>query len=323
MIVKNNILVSSGGRRVELVQAFQQALVRHQPCGRVFCSDMNPELSSACQIADEFFKVPRVTDSGYIEHILSLCKEKQVGLIVPTIDTELLILAQNRHRFSAEGIHIIISDESLISYCRDKRKTAELFDEMNIDQPAILDKSKLTYPCFCKPYDGSCSIGALALQAKSELTQDILDNSKNMFMELVPKSYSEYTIDAYYTQENVLKCLVPRKRLEVRGGEVSKGVTRRNFVYDYLLNKVSHLKGACGCITFQLFVNEETESIKGLEINPRFGGGYPLAHDAGAHFTDWLVKEYLNDETIEFCDSWEQDLTMLRYDAKVLVRDNK
>lgn len=321
--MKSNVLVSSAGRRVELVQAFKQALDRHLPSGKVFCTDMNPILSSACQIADDYFTVPRVTDDGYIECLLALCAKNQVGLIVPTIDTELLLLAQNRTRFYEEGIHVVVSDDSLVASCRDKRKTAELFDSLDIEQPAILDKKNLTYPCFCKPYDGSCSVGAIALQSKADLTQDMLDDPKNMFMELVPKSYSEYTIDAYYTRDSALTCLVPRKRLEVRGGEVSKGVTRRNFVYDYLADKAYHLKGARGCITFQLFVNEQSESIKGLEVNPRFGGGYPLAHDSGAHFTDWLVREYLIGEQIQFCDSWEENLIMLRYDAKVMVRDEQ
>lgn len=321
--MRTNLLICSAGRRVELVQAFKQSLMMLFPYSHVFCSDMNPELSPASQIADGYFKVPRVTDADYIEKLLSLCIEKQIGLIVPTIDTELLLLSKNKHKFASKGIKVVISDEGLIADCRDKRLTAKLFDQLHIEQPEIFDKFKLTFPCFCKPYDGSCSVGAFALQSKLDVTQDILDNPKNMFMELVPKSYSEYTIDGYYTKDGLLKCLVPRKRLEVRGGEVSKGVTRRNFVYDYLLSKVNFLEGARGCITFQLFVNEESESIKGLEINPRFGGGYPLAHDSGAYFTDWLIKEYLNNETIEFYDSWEQNLVMLRYDAKVLVRDNK
>ncbi|EGR0753319.1 TPA: ATP-grasp domain-containing protein [Vibrio vulnificus] len=321
--MKSNILVSSAGRRVELVEAFKQSLIKYMPHGKVFCSDMRPELSSACQVADEYFSVPRVTEDGYIDCLLNLCEQKKIGLVIPTIDTELLVLAENRHRFLAKGIQVIVSDELLISYCRDKRKTAELFDSLGIDQPKILDRTKLTYPCFCKPYDGSCSVGAIALFSESDLTREILDNPKNMFMEFIPKSYSEYTIDAYYSKDSILKCLVPRKRLEVRGGEVSKGVTRNNFVYDYLLDRAKILKGARGCITFQLFVNEITQSIKGLEINPRFGGGYPLAHDSGAHYTDWLIREFLNDENIGFFDNWEPNLIMLRYDAKVLVRESR
>ncbi|HGF7375764.1 TPA: ATP-grasp domain-containing protein [Vibrio cholerae] len=321
--MKSNVLVSSAGRRVELVDAFKLSLIKYIPQAKVFCSDINPELSSACQVADGSFSVPRVTEDGYIDYLLNLCEKEEIGLVIPTIDTELLALAKNRHRFLMQGTQVIISDDLLITYCRDKRKTAELFGSLNIDQPKILDRAKLTYPCFCKPYDGSCSIGAVALFSDSDLTRDILDNPKNMFMELIPKSYSEYTIDAYYSKDSTLKCLVPRKRLEVRGGEVSKGVTRNNFVYDYLLNKVKELKGARGCITFQLFVNEETQSIKGLEINPRFGGGYPLAHSAGAHYTDWLVREFLKNEDIDFFDSWEPNLVMLRYDAKVLVRESR
>ncbi len=323
MKVKNNVLISSAGRRVELVQAFKKSTANYQNIGQVFCTDSNPDLSPACQIADRFFVVPRVTESGYIEYLLALCEQHDVGLVIPTIDTELLVLAKNRQIFAMKGIHVVISDESLINYCRDKRKTAELFNELNIDQPIILDRAKLKFPCFCKPYDGSCSLGAVALLSESDLTQGILNNPKNMFMELIPKSFSEYTIDAYYTNDGVLKCLVPRKRLEVRGGEVSKGVTRKNFVYDYLLSKVNTLKGARGCITFQLFVNEETRAIKGLEVNPRFGGGYPLTHDSGAHYTDWLVKEYLVGEDIDFYNTWEPNLAMLRYDAKVLVRDSR
>ncbi|PNH80574.1 ATP-grasp domain-containing protein [Vibrio diazotrophicus] len=321
--MKSSVLISSAGRRVELVQAFKDALKILNNGSKVYCTDMQPQLSSACQIADGYFKVPRVTENNYVELLLDICKVNNIGLVVPTIDTELIVLSKNRQLFENEGVYVVISDEELVNKCRDKRKTANLFDELKIEQPLILDRNNLTFPCFCKPYDGSCSIGAIAIQSKYDLTEDQINNPKNMFMELVPKSYCEYTIDAYYSKDGNLKCLVPRKRLEVRGGEVSKGITKRNFVYEYLYNKVKSLKGARGCITFQLFVNEELELIKGLEINPRFGGGYPLTHDSGANFPQWLISEYLYKVQVGHFDSWEEDLTMLRYDAKVLVRGNK
>ncbi|WP_318489719.1 ATP-grasp domain-containing protein [Photobacterium leiognathi] len=319
--MKNNILILSAGRRVELTQEFMDEVKKISANAKVFCTDLNPELSPACQIADGFFCVPRVISDNYIDTIEKICLEKNIGLVIPTIDTELELLSNVRERFSRQNIQVIISDSSFVSYCRDKRKTAQLFDSLNIEQPAILDKQSLIFPCFCKPYDGSCSKGAIALFSEDELTPELINDPKNMFMELVPKTYSEYTIDGYYSKDGQLKCLVPRKRLEVRGGEVSKGVTHHNFVYDYLLERVSYLEGARGCITFQFFVNEQDNQIKGLEINPRFGGGYPLSYAAGANFPKWLIQEFLFNQSVDFCDDWQPNTLMLRYDAKVIIHD--
>ena len=319
----NNILLCSAGRRVELVKAFLTSIKKYLPNGKVFCTDINPGLSPACIIANDFFKVPRVTEISYVQKLLDVCLKNQIGLVIPTIDTELLVLAKNRKMFKENGITLLVSDTDLIELCRDKRETAKLFEMLNIETPLILDKESLSFPCFCKPYDGSCSVGAFAVNERSELTEDILQNPKNMFMELVPSTYSEYTIDGYYTDSHQLKCLVPRKRIEVRAGEVSKGITKKNFVYDYLIERVSELRGARGCITFQLFVNDETMSVKGLEINPRFGGGYPLSNAAGAKFTDWIIKEYFLKQKISFFGDWEDNLLMLRYDASVLVHENQ
>lgn len=319
--MKNNILVLSAGRRVELLTSFQKFSSELGSNSKVFATDMFPELSPACQVADSAFVVPRVTDDYYLEVILDICTKHNVGLVIPTIDTELLLLAESKYKFGEIGASVLISDVSLIKNCRDKRLTGKWFDSLKINTPKILDKQSLTFPCFCKPYDGSCSKGAIALNTSEDLTLELLNNPKSMFMELVPKTYSEYTIDGYYTNTGKLKCLVPRKRLEVRAGEVSKGVTRKNFVYDYLLERVSVLDGARGCITFQLFVNEQTQVIKGLEVNPRFGGGFPLADAAGANFTKWAIQEYLLKKDISFMDNWMSNLLMLRYDAKVISND--
>lgn len=322
MTKKYNILILSAGRRVELVQAFQKALKYYFNDAQVFTTDIFPELSAACQVADGSFKAPRVTAPEYIDYLLNICIEKNIGMVVPTIDVELNILALNRAYFERQGIHLIIASEELVSVCRDKRKTAATYSRLEIDQPAIYDKNSLKFPCFCKPYDGSGSIGALALHTPDMLSLELLEDEKNMFMELVGKEYSEYTVDAYYDRNGQLSCLVPRERIEVRAGEVSKGATRKNYVYNYLRSRLKKLEGARGCITIQVFANPETESIKALEINPRFGGGFPLSHAAGANYPDWLVREYFLDENINFYDQWKNNLLMLRYDAKVIVNES-
>ena len=323
MASNHNLLVLSAGRRVELVQIFREALARHLPQANVFATDLRPELSPACQIVDRAFKAPRVTAPEYINYLLDLCVQQSIGMLIPTIDTELNLLALNRHRFEEIGVYIVISSPNLVAACRDKRKTAEIFDRLQISQPAIYSRDDLHFPCFCKPYDGSCSVGALPLESSEKLTPELLENDKNMFMELIGKDYREYTIDAYYDRSSRLRCMVPRERIEVRGGEVSKGATRKNFVYDYLFTRLPLLEGARGCITVQVFADPKTESIKALEINPRFGGGFPLAQAAGADYPDWLIREYFLNQSIPYFDEWESDLLMLRYDAKVIVHENK
>jgi len=318
--IVGNLLISSAGRRVELVKAFQNSLRSFGVNAKVYATDMHPELSSACNVADGCFAVPAANDQQYIGSLIDICKKNNVSLVVPTIDTELELLSLNSDFFRAEGIDVLVSDQDFIRSCRDKRITGELFLSLDIPYPKVYDKDGLHFPCFCKPYDGSRSIGAKPIMDHSDLLDNDLNNPKNMFMELIPKTYCEYTVDAYYNKLGCLKSLVCRERLEVRSGEVSKGITRKDFVYDFLSSKLGYLEGAKGCITFQFFVNKEIKEIKGLEINPRFGGGYPLTHQSGARFTDYVISEYYLGRDVIFCDDWDSDLLMLRYDAAVFVK---
>lgn len=319
--MNTNILLLSAGRRVELARAFSTELIKRGLKAKVLATDLRPGLSAACQVVDYSIKSPRVTDSSYIDFLLSKGKEEGVGLIIPTIDTELELLAKNRDVFASEGMHLVVCDEALVKICRDKRLTRDLFTHVGIDTPEIYGQHSIKYPCFAKPYDGSCSIGASIVKNPAEISSSMLSDPKMMFMELIDDSYLEYTVDAYYDREGILRCMVPRQRIETRGGEVSKGVTRRNHVYDYLRQKLELIKGARGCITLQLFSNFDTGRFAALEINPRFGGGYPLSYRAGANYPGWLIDEYFLDFKISNFDGWENDLLMLRYDAEVLVHN--
>jgi carbamoyl-phosphate synthase large subunit len=318
---KPNVLLLSAGRRVELIKAIKQELQLRGLRSMMLATDLKPEMSAACQLADQAFALPRVTAPGYMDELLTRCLQHKVRLVIPTIDTELLSLAEHRDRFSAEGIELVISDESLVRVCRDKRLTAQLFNSVGIDVPKILDRQLLTFPCFAKPYDGSRSVGAAKLSQVADLSDGMRDDPKMMFMEFIDQSFEEYTVDAYYDRKGILKCLVPRHRLEVRDGEINKGVTRKHHVYEYLIDKLAKIKGARGCLTVQLFAHPHEKRYAALEINPRFGGGYPLSYSAGANYPGWLIDEYLLQNEIGFFDGWTSDLMMLRYDAHVLVKN--
>lgn len=312
-------MLLSAGRRVELARAFKAEMEKRKLPGKVLATDWKPNLSAACQLADVAIKTPRVTESSYIDFLLKTCQEQNVGLVIPTIDTELALLAQHRKNFLTHGIHLIISDESLVLKCRDKRLTTTLFAELNIDTPQVYERSQLRFPCFAKPYDGSNSVGTCVVANEDSLSESMRTDNRMIFMELIDSSYSEFTVDAYYDRYGTLSCLVPRQRIEVRGGEVSKGITKRHHVYYYLLPKLAKLIGARGCITIQLFAGGKNDRYIAIEINPRFGGGFPLSYSAGANYPGWLIDEYLLDMKVPFFDSWESNLMMLRYDSMTLV----
>jgi carbamoyl-phosphate synthase large subunit len=261
-----------------------------------------------------------VTDSNYIEQLLKLCIRQQVGLVVPTIDTELLVLSSNIDLFAASGIVLAVSDFSFVSRCRDKRKTNDLFAELEIETPRFVDKHNPTFPLFIKPYDGSLSRDILLIQSASDWRESLLENEKLMFMEyLNPRDYQEFTIDAYFNKEGILKCLVPRRRIEVRGGEISKGSTEKGVLYKTLKKKFAKIPGARSCITMQFFEHKVSGRIVGIEINPRFGGGYPLSYAAHARFPAFMIEEYLIGKEISFYEEWINKIIMLRYDAEVIL----
>ncbi|WP_374539963.1 ATP-grasp domain-containing protein [Flavobacterium sp.] len=315
-----NILITSAGQRVSLVRAFQKELKLIDAEAKVYTVDLNPVLAPACHVSDGYRTVKKVTDSNYIQELIAICKEFDIQLLIPTIDTELLVLAKHKHLFLEQGITPIVSSAEFVTICRDKRITNDFFLQNNIDVPRAVTKEKPTFPLYIKPYDGSLSFDTFLIQSASDLRPYHFENEKLMFMEYIDHdSYDEYTVDTYYDKKGDLKSIVPRKRITVRAGEVSKGVTQRNEIITCIKENLPHIEGAVGCLTMQFFFNPKTKRIIGIEINPRFGGGYPLSYLAGANYPKFLIEEYLLGKEIVFFDEWEANLLMLRYDDEVLV----
>lgn len=317
-----NILITSAGQRVSLVRSFQTELKKYFENSQVFTTDLNPVLAPACHVSDQSFTVPRVTSPEYIGHLLHLCLNNQIKLVVPTIDTELLVLSENIEYFKQQGIHLLVSDPELVRECRDKRQINQFFERKGICIPQQYSLENLQFPVFVKPYDGSLSKGIFTAYCAEDIKPEHYADPKLMFMEYIaPEDYDEFTVDCYYDQASALKCVVPRKRIFVRAGEVNKGVTKKNIIVTEFNQKLKHIPGARGCLTIQVFLHKTEDKILGIEINPRFGGGYPLSYLAGANYSQWAIREYLLNQKIEEFAAWSDNLLMLRYDAEVLVND--
>ena len=235
----------------------------------------------------------------------------------------MLLYSKSKHFFEEHGIQIIVSEIELIKTHRNKISTNDFFNNLDINTPTIYNKDNLVFPVFLKPIDGSNSNGIYRANNINEIKPSDLHSTNILILENIESEfYDEYTVDLYYDRNSYLKCAVPRIRLKVVGGESFQGITKKNEVFEFVKNKLHFLNGAIGCLTLQLFSNkDEPKDILGIEINPRFGGGYPFSLNAGANFPEFILREYLLNEKINFYNDWKKNCLNLRFTDEVVIND--
>ena len=310
------------GRRVSLLENFRRA-ARQMKIKVSFFGTDTTELSSALQLCDRRFSVKPTNHAAYIKELLSIVKANKVSLLIPTVDLDLKQLAQNKSKFTALGCRVLISAPQVIDICQDKRKTYRFLLKNNFNTPATVsirtalknNKSQLRFPLFLKPWDGYAGRGNAVVNNRKELLFYSRKIPNPICQELVEGT--EYTCDVYVDFDMKVRCVVPRKRIEVRAGEVSKGqVVKNSGIMSEAASLVEILKAGPGVITLQLFLTAD-DKIKFIEINPRFGGGAPLSIRAGADFPKWILQELTGRKPNIHPDGFRDNLVMLRYDSEV------
>jgi carbamoyl-phosphate synthase large subunit len=317
-----NIVFTSVGRRVALIRHFQQTLRKLGLPGRIIGVDISDD-APAFHVVDRAYKICRIDDPRYIETLYDISRRENAAMLFPLIDTDLQLLAENRKRFADIKTTAVISDPQLIDIALNKHKTHDFFVARGIDTPrvfdiaAVLTAPAVEYPLFLKPLDGNASKGIVKIRDKNELL---------FFKDYVPRPLlqeylhgTEYTLDIFYDFEGRPRCLVPRKRIEVRAGEVSKAVIENHPAVLEQGWRVAHaLQGCRGCINVQCFLTPG-DTVRFVEINPRFGGGAPLSIHAGADFPRWLIDLYRGEDPGDIGACFREHVFMLRYDDAVFV----
>jgi len=319
-----NVLISSSGRRVALLKAFRSSMARMGFESRVDAADMSA-LSSALHHADRKYGVPACSAPGFVPSVLEICRSNSIQLVIPTIDTELAAYSEQRSAFQAIGTTVSVSGPETIAVCADKRRTHEWLVANNFPtvrqgspKDVIRAAEDWAFPLIAKPAAGSASEGIHRIEAFEDL-EGFVDRSDYVVQEIAPGN--EFTVDVFVDVRGRSRCAVPRQRLEVRSGEVSKAVTvRLSAVEDLATSLCERLPESFGVITVQVFYDRETRQARVIEINPRFGGGFPLSYEAGADYPRWLIEDALGLESSASHCSWREGLVMLRYDDAVFVQ---
>ena len=313
------ILFTSAGRRVELVQAFRNAAERLKTDLKIYGADIS-ETAPALYFCDESVIVSRIREPGYIPGLLRVCEKEKIDCLIPTIDTDLIILAENREHFESIGTEVLISDIDKIRICRDKRHTADYFSKLGLNTPSYsddVDKYDAGFPAFIKPRDGSSSIDTYKVESRSELESLALRVPNYIIQPFI--SGREYTVDIFCDLSGNPIYITPRERLATRSGEVLKTrICQDDVMIDEMKLLVEDFKPR-GQITVQLIHDEKSGKNYYLEINPRFGGGAPLSMKAGADSAAALIR-ILSGEKLKYVDYAAKDGAVYsRFDQSVCV----
>jgi carbamoyl-phosphate synthase large subunit len=285
-----NVLFSGVGRRVELLKAFKAAYEELGIDGRVVAVDIDP-LAPALREAHAAYIVPRLADPDSLSTLAEICRREQIGLIFPLIDEGMPVLASGRRELEETGARLVMVPESALAVTVDKVLTCQLFRSVGVPTPTTwlpneVTPAALAYPVFVKPRSGSASKGAAAARDERELAYFLENVPDPIVQEFLPGP--EITNDVLCDLDGNVLSVVSRQRIEVREGEVAKGVT----IYDPEISEscVRIAKGleAIGPITVQCLLSGEGRP-QFTEVNPRFGGGLPLAIAAGAPIPQWVL----------------------------------
>ena len=283
-------MITSVGRRVELVQAFRKAADDLGISLILYGADLS-ETAPALFFCDKRVRTCRISDEGYIPQLLDVCRREQIDALIPTIDTDLLPLAQNKALFEKTGTKVFISTEDKIRLCRDKRLTADYLLSLGLKTPVPVDnwqKYKSGYPCFIKPLDGSSSINAYKISDVKELKGFAKKIPGYIVQPFIDGT--EYTVDIFCDYVGNPLLVTPRVRLAIRSGEVLKTeIAQDDRIIEECLQIIADFK-PCGAATIQLIRQRETEEDYFIEINPRFGGGAPLTIKAEADSARMLLQ---------------------------------
>ena len=320
-INEKRILFTAIGRRVELIQSFRESSLLLGTNIKIYGADMS-YTAPALSYCDYTRIVVSMKSDKYIDNLLSICEEELIDLLIPTIDTDLLLLSKNKDRFESIGTRVMVSDLDKIAICRDKRNTAKFFTECGLQTPVPVDdyeKYDGPFPAFLKPKDGSSSINAYRINDKEQLATYVHQVPDYIIQPFVEGK--EYTIDVFCDWNGNLVTIVPRERIQVRSGEVLK---TQIFMDEKMINEAKIICDSfkpCGPITIQL-IRDKNDSDWFIEINPRFGGGAPLSMKAGARSSEYIIKMLYgidNSNDYKISDGAEYS----RFDQSVCVRQGK
>jgi carbamoyl-phosphate synthase large subunit len=285
-----NVLLVNAGRRVELLRLFRQAYTESGLAGRILATDVDP-LAPALQEADAHFLVPRDDDPGFVPALARICRSESIGLVFPLTDPAIPLLAARRADFEAVGARLAVVPVEASERTHDKWKFHQWLRSAGFPGPETWLPDDLPreppFPLFVKPRFGSAGRQAHRVDEAEELAFYLARVERPIVQVFVDGP--EVTNDVFCGLDGEVWAVVSRRRIEVRWGEVHKGVTLIDPALLESCAGMARALRAIGPVTIQCLFQQGRPLF--TEVNARFAGGMPLAVAAGVPAPLWYLRQ--------------------------------
>ena len=319
-----NILILSAGTRNKIVQYFKKTLGEN---GKVIATDMST-IAPAIYEADKYYIVPRITEPGYIDIILDLCKKDNISGVLSLIDPELSLLAEYEEKFKNIGTTVIGSSYELCERALDKMQMFQWLRSHGYNcAKSYVDKNeffanvkteKANYPVFVKPVRGSASI-AISKVFDNETVDLLFDHSDNLMIQEYLDG-QEIGADCYIDLlSGELVSVFTKKKIVMRAGETDKSVSFKDEKLFELIKKFVNESGWRGQIDIDIFEINGEYHIS--EVNPRFGGGYPHAYECGADHMKLIVNNLNGIVNSDVIGNYKENVYMMKYN-EIMIKES-
>lgn len=290
-----NILITSAGRQIFLVNAFKDAL---QGRGKVFASDINSEAPSFT-VADESFISPEFTSLDYIPWIKSICLECQIDTIISLNVDDLIVLSEFSDDFAEMNCRLIAGKKENIKRTNDKFKLQDICKEAGLPilETNLLNKNylpKTSYPLLAKPRYGKGARGNIVLYNFDEVVKfkDSIINSNEEFVIQELIEGVEYGFDIINDFQGNYLSLLGRKKISQKNGESFQAISIDPTFWETEAKKLSKSIQHKGTVNFDVIFSKSVGYL--IDVNYRFSGDYVFSHFAGANTPQVYVDCFFN-----------------------------
>lgn len=305
------ILMLGGSRRVSLAEQFKRSAQQIGCEVRFFAYELDTQVPIA--LVGKVFKGLPFNDPDVVDDIIRIVREENVNIILPIVNGAMEVASLLREQLP--DVFVPVSDYDTTRSMYDKVEAAETFEKAGIPIPRTYSIINNEMPVIIKPRKGGSSRGIHIFREVDDLMSHP-DLDQYLIQEYIEDAH-EFTVDCYVSKTGETLVTVPRERLEVMGGEVTRTVTRRIPELIDLARNIIDIFKFRGPVTIQFLYDKKTNRYKLMEVNPRLGGGVICSIYAGAPITDYILKESLGVQ-VRPCDDWIDNVLMARYQKEAI-----